>query len=75
MCVCLLRDIHFRTNFNTNSIKLTHYFPEKYLEGYYEVENTILRPGVITVGRFNLTLCKKLFDQLLNSIYYLVIDP
>lgn len=45
-----------KTNFNTNSIKLTHYFPEKYLEGYYEVENTILRSGITTVGRFNLTL-------------------
>ncbi|CAH1739022.1 uncharacterized protein LOC114126543 [Aphis gossypii] len=45
-----------KTNFNTNTIKLTHYFPEKYLEGYYEAENTILRPGVTTVGQFNLTL-------------------
>jgi len=45
-----------KTNFKTNTMKLTHYFPEKYLEGYYEVENTILRPGVTTVGQFNLTL-------------------
>lgn len=45
-----------KTNFNTNSMTLTHYFPEKYLEGYYEMENTILRPGVITAGHFNLTL-------------------
>jgi len=52
----------FRTNFNTNTIKLTHYFPEKYLEGYYEAENTILRPGVTTIGKFNLTLCKNLCD-------------
>ncbi|XP_022163353.1 uncharacterized protein LOC111028882 [Myzus persicae] len=46
----------FKTNFNTNTIKLTHYFPEKYLEGYYEAENTILRPGVRTIGQFNMTL-------------------
>ncbi|XP_050539692.1 uncharacterized protein LOC126904592 [Daktulosphaira vitifoliae] len=45
-----------KTNLNANTIKLTHYFPEKYLEGYYEVENTLLRPGVTTVGQFNLTL-------------------
>ncbi|XP_050432831.1 uncharacterized protein LOC126840885 [Adelges cooleyi] len=45
-----------KTNFNTNSMKLTHYFPEKYLEGYYEVESTLLRPGVTTVGQFNMTL-------------------
>ncbi|CAI6346206.1 unnamed protein product [Macrosiphum euphorbiae] len=45
-----------KTNFNTNTIKLTHYFPEKYLEGYYEAENTILRPGVTTIGQFNMTL-------------------
>ncbi|VVC34454.1 Haemolymph juvenile hormone binding [Cinara cedri] len=46
----------FKTDFLTNTIKFTHYFPEKYLEGYYEVENTLLRPGVTTVGQFNMTL-------------------
>jgi len=56
-------NIFCRTNFNTNTIKLTHYFPEKYLEGYYEAENTILRPGVTTIGQFNMTLCKYFFDQ------------
>ena len=39
-------------------IKYSQFFPEKYLEGEYEIQGTVFEYPLNNKGKFNLTLCE-----------------
>ncbi|XKL60766.1 hypothetical protein PGB90_007823 [Kerria lacca] len=45
----------FKSNLRLNTVQLTQYFPDKYVEGEYEFESLILNPSA-NKGQFNLSL-------------------
>lgn len=45
----------FRSDFKQNLVQITQYFPDKHLEGEYEVESMIFQPNN-NKGKFNLAL-------------------
>ncbi|KAJ9577459.1 hypothetical protein L9F63_005960 [Diploptera punctata] len=47
---------NFRSNLKNYMIKYSQFFPEKYLEGEYEVQGTVFEYPLNNKGNFNLTL-------------------
>lgn len=47
-----------RSDLKNHMIKYSQFFPEKYLQGNYEIEGKLFDYPLNNKGKFNLSLCK-----------------